>query len=48
MYGVGAGGAAGIRTTIDILRDELSRAAAHLGVRTLTDLSADYLRQPIA
>ena len=45
MYGIGAGGAVGIRAAIGILRDEISCTAAHLGVRSISELSTSHIWQ---
>ena len=46
MYAVGAAGAKGAGTIIDIFRQEMLNVAAHLGVVSMDQLSPAYLRYP--
>ncbi len=43
VYGLGAGGGAGVTRALDILRDELDRTLALTGCRSLADLGPDLL-----
>ena len=43
LYGVAAGGHAGAERAIALLREEVSRVMALLGVRSLDELGPDYL-----
>ena len=44
LWGLAAGGQAGVARTLHIFRDELDNAMALLGVRKLTDVAPDHLR----
>jgi isopentenyl diphosphate isomerase/L-lactate dehydrogenase-like FMN-dependent dehydrogenase len=44
LWGLAAGGEAGVARTLQIFRDELDNAMALLGVRTLSEISPDHLR----
>jgi len=46
LYGVAAAGEAGAVRSLDILRDEIGRTMALLGVNRVAELSRDYLQMP--
>jgi 4-hydroxymandelate oxidase len=45
VFGLGAGGEAGVRRAFGILREELERAMALLGTPTLGDVTRDHVRE---
>ena len=45
LYGLGAGGEAGVTRALDVLRTELERDMALLGVRSVAELSAAHVRR---
>lgn len=45
LYGLGAGGEAGVRRALDILRSEVNRDMALLGVRSLSELDESMIRE---
>jgi L-lactate dehydrogenase (cytochrome) len=45
LYGLGAGGEAGVTRALDVLRTELERDMALLGVRSLSELSTAHVRR---
>jgi isopentenyl diphosphate isomerase/L-lactate dehydrogenase-like FMN-dependent dehydrogenase len=46
LYGVAAAGEAGAVRSLEILRDEIGRTMALLGVNSVAELSRDYLQMP--
>ncbi len=46
LYGLAAGGEAGVARTIDILREDVQRGMSLLGVTKLSDLGERFLRAP--
>ncbi|MBY6412823.1 alpha-hydroxy-acid oxidizing protein [Rhodococcus sp. BP-252] len=46
LYGLMAGGEAGVQRVVDILRSDITRTLQLLGVPTISDLSSDYVRLP--
>ncbi len=46
LYGLGAGGAAGVRRALSIMEEELVRTMALVGATRLDELDADLLRLP--
>ncbi len=45
LYGLGAGGEAGVDKALGFLRDELVRAMTLLGVKSIDELTPDLLRE---
>jgi isopentenyl diphosphate isomerase/L-lactate dehydrogenase-like FMN-dependent dehydrogenase len=45
LDGLGAGGEAGVTRALDVLRTELERDMALLGVRSLSELSTAHVRR---
>ena len=45
LYGLGAGGEAGVTRALDLLRTEVERDLALLGVRSVSELSASHVRR---
>ena len=45
LYGVAAGGLAGAARSFDILRDELDRTIAQIGITSVDALNADALQR---
>jgi isopentenyl diphosphate isomerase/L-lactate dehydrogenase-like FMN-dependent dehydrogenase len=48
VYGVAAGGEAGARRVLEILRSEIDRVLALLGCNAVTELGPQHLRLPVA
>ena len=46
LYGLGAGGEAGVDRALTILETELARTMALMGVTQITDLTPDLVRVP--
>ncbi len=44
LYGLGAGGEAGVTKALDILRTEIARDMALLGCRSIEEITSDYVR----
>lgn len=44
LYGLGAGGQAGVERALELLRDELRRTLALIGCTSVRELNRDYLR----
>ncbi|MEJ0008528.1 MAG: alpha-hydroxy acid oxidase [Steroidobacteraceae bacterium] len=47
LYGLAAGGEAGVRRALEIMTTEIDRALGHLGCRNLSELSPAILRRKI-
>ena len=47
LYGLGAGGEAGVDKALGILREEIERDMALLGVTRISDISRDHIRKPL-
>jgi len=45
LFGLGAGGEAGVDRTLAILKDEIVRDMALLGCRTIDEITSDYVRR---
>ena len=45
LFGLGAGGEAGVSKALDILKSELVRDMALLGTRTVQEVTASYVRR---
>jgi L-lactate dehydrogenase (cytochrome) len=45
LYGLGAGGEAGVEKALRILRDEIVRDMALLGTRNINEITRDYVRR---
>lgn len=45
LFGLGAGGEAGVTRALDLLRSEIERDMALLGVTNIADLKAEYVRE---